>query len=77
MIKKIEFITIDDIKEFVDIASRYGDTLCVKSQHYIVPACSLIGVMSLDLSKPVKLSFENELVSAISLDFKKWLLEER
>lgn len=75
MIKKIELITINDIKDFVNIAGRYGDKLCVKSDHYIVPACSLMSVMSLDLSKPVKLSFDDEIVSAILLDFKKWIVE--
>ncbi len=77
MIKKIKLVTINDIKEFANIASRYGDKLSVKSEHYVVPACSIMSLMSLNLSNPVKLSFDEDYISAIMLDFKKWIVEDR
>ncbi len=76
MVKKIKLVTVDDVKEFTNIASRYGDKLTIKTDRYIVPACSLMSVISLDLTKPVKLSFDGDYISAIMLDFKKWIAEE-
>lgn len=75
MTKKIKLETIADIKEFVNIASRYGDKLCIKSGYYVVPACSLMSIIALDLSNPVKMCFDDGYTSAIVLDFKKWLVE--
>lgn len=75
MTRKIKLITIEDIKEFTNVASRYGDMLTIKADRYIVPACSLMSVISLNLSEPVKLCFDDEYVNAIALDFKKWIVE--
>ena len=76
MIKKIRLVTINDIKEFTNTASKYGEALSVKSGHYVVPACSLMSVISLNLSEPVKISFDEAYTSDISLDFGKWIVEE-
>lgn len=75
MKKNIMLVTIEDIKEFTNIASRYGDMLTIKSGRYVVPACSIMSVMSLNLSEPVRLCFDDEYVNAIALDFKKWIVE--
>ena len=76
VVKKIKLETISDIKEFVNVASRYGDSLALKSGNYIVPACSIMSVISLDLTNPVKLCFDESIISAIMLDFKEWIVNE-
>lgn len=71
--RDIKLVTIADVKEFVNIASRYSD-LTVKQNRFIVSASSLMGMFSLDLSNPVKLCFDKDIVQAIELDFNRWLV---
>lgn len=50
--------TIDEVKEFVSIVSEYSCTTTLQSGKYMVDAKSILGVFSLDVSKPVKLIVE-------------------
>ena len=55
--------SVDKVKKFVRIMSEIEDNIDLVSGRYIVDAKSLLGVFSLDLSKPIKLEFngtENE-----------------
>lgn len=73
MTRVINIVTIKDIKEFVNVARDYGDDIIVKSGQYAVPACSLMGLMSIDLSKPVKISFPDEIENRVDNDFGTWI----
>lgn len=46
---------IQDIKDFVNIASKYEGPIILKSGVYEVDAKSLLGILSLDLTKSVEL----------------------
>ncbi len=41
------------VKEFVDITQSYKCEILLKSGKYVVDAKSILGIFSLDLSKPV------------------------
>ena len=70
---KIEFYK--DIKNFVDLSSKYGDDLVVRGRNYEFPACSLMSVMSLvDLSDGVKIQFPECQLDNILKDFGKWMV---
>lgn len=74
--RRVMIETYKDIKQFVTIASKYGDDLIVKSGHYSFPACSLMSVMSLvDLSETVKIQFAGSIEEQVLLDFDKWIVE--
>lgn len=49
---------VSSVKDFVNIAMRYKCTATMVSNAYTVDAKSIMGLLSLDLSKPVKLILE-------------------
>ncbi len=67
---KIQLNSIEDVKEFVNIANSYEHDCDLVSGRYAVDAKSIMGIFSLDLSKPLNLvvhgdgSTENELIEA-------------
>ena len=52
--------TIDDIKLFASAAAAVGAELDLSSGRYVVDAKSIMGIFSLDLSKPITLSVPEE-----------------
>lgn len=51
---KIQLITIEDVRNFVTNANMQMCDADVVSGRYIIDAKSLLGIFSLDLSKPVE-----------------------
>lgn len=49
----IAFSQVTQVKEFVDLVSRYDFDVDLVSERYTVDAKSMLGIYSLDLSKPV------------------------
>lgn len=68
----IKLPTVGDVKEFVQIMSKCSKTSDIVSGRYTVDARSLMGIFSLDLSKPIDLVIhgdEDEVAETIaSLD---------
>lgn len=61
MIKKfLNLNSIDSVKEFVNIVTRYSFELDLGSGRYIIDAKSIMGIFSLDLSKPIELTIHAE-----------------
>ena len=48
--------TIDDVKRFVNIVNKYDFDVDLVSGRYAIDAKSIMGIFSLDLSKPIKLN---------------------
>ncbi|NLY42372.1 MAG: HPr family phosphocarrier protein, partial [Clostridiaceae bacterium] len=46
--------SITDVKDFVNIVNRYDFDVDLSSGRYVVDAKSIMGIFSLDLSKPIK-----------------------
>lgn len=44
---------INDVKDFVNIVSKYDFEIDLTSGRYVVDAKSIMGIFSLDLSKPI------------------------
>lgn len=53
--KYIKFNTIDDVKSFVAVTSTKEYEITLESDKYIVDAKSIVGILSLDLTKPLKM----------------------
>lgn len=53
---KIQLTTINDIKNFVNTVSRYEFAIDLSSGRYTVDGKSIMGIFSLDLSKPISLA---------------------
>lgn len=46
--------SINDVKDFVNIVNKYDFDIDLSSGRYIVDAKSIMGIFSLDLSKPIR-----------------------
>ena len=46
--------SITDVKDFVNIVSKFDFDVDLSSGRYVVDAKSIMGIFSLDLSKPIK-----------------------
>ena len=51
---------IDDVKNFVNTIMRFDFDIDLKSGRYAVDAKSIMGIFSLDLSKPIDLNIHAE-----------------
>ena len=67
---KIQLNAINDVKEFVNTVMRFNYDIDLVSGRYAIDAKSIMGIFSLDLSKPIELVAHtedpDELVKAIS-----------
>ncbi|MCI9274024.1 MAG: HPr family phosphocarrier protein [Clostridiales bacterium] len=52
--------SIDTVKKFVSLASQYDFPISLLSDKYKVDAKSIMGIFSLDLSKPVEMQIEKD-----------------
>ena len=51
----IKLDSIDRVKEFVRIITAFDNAFDLRSGRYTVDATSILGIFSLDLSKPIEL----------------------
>ena len=52
--------SINDVKNFVNIVTKYDFEIDLTSGRYVVDAKSIMGIFSLDLSKPIKVEAHSE-----------------
>lgn len=57
---KIMLNTINDVKNFVELANRYDFDVDLVSGRYAVDAKSIMGIFSLDLTKPIQVEAHTE-----------------
>lgn len=65
---------ITDIRDFVNLASKCGDDVVVKSGHYSVSAKSIMALFSLDLDKPLKVEFYGDVPREVKEGIKKFII---
>lgn len=73
----VDLNKVEDVKEFARIAGLYDANIVVSNQNrnYIVDGSSLMGLFSLDLSKPVVVHTEVvEVGEALKKDIKKFVI---
>lgn len=56
----IELNTIDKVKKFVSLISAFEGDFDILAGRYIIDAKSILGIFSVDLSKPLTLRIEQE-----------------
>ena len=52
--------SINDVKNFVNTVNKYDFDVDLTSGRYVVDAKSIMGIFSLDLSKPIKVEVRDE-----------------
>lgn len=64
--------TINDVKNFVNIVSKYDFEVDLTSGRYVIDAKSIMGIFSLDLSKPIKLEAQCSEDSEFATEIKQF-----
>ncbi len=57
---RIELDTIEKVKKFVSLISVFEGDFDILAGRYIIDAKSILGIFSVDLSKPLTLRIEQE-----------------
>ena len=57
---KISLDSIDKVKEFVQTITLFDNDFDMRSGRYTIDAKSILGIFSLDLSKPIELDIYGE-----------------
>ena len=57
---QISLNSIDKVKSFVNEISKYNFDFDLISGRYVIDAKSIMGIFSLDLSKPIQLNIHDE-----------------
>ena len=68
--------TINDVKSFVTVVSQCDYDVDLISGRYAVDAKSIMGIFSLDLSKPIKLEAHTDDASEFFAQIKQFIVEE-
>lgn len=65
--------TFERVKNFVNLVSKYESNFDISSGRYMIDAKSIMGIFSMDLSKPVTLQIHDDKVDVN--DFKDYLIK--
>ena len=65
--------SINDIKVFVNIVNKYEFDVDLTSGRYVVDAKSIMGIFSLDLSKPIKIDVHSDDADAFIEEIKNYI----
>ena len=57
---KVNLNSIDSVKEFVNVVAKFDIDMELVSGRYVIDAKSIMGIFSLDLSKPVEFTIHAE-----------------
>ena len=66
---------INDVKEFVNIVMKYDFDIDLVSGRYAIDAKSIMGIFSLDLSKPIQLNAHTDDAEDLLKDLNKIIVK--
>ena len=67
--------SIIDVKEFVNIVNKCPYDIDLSSSRYVVDAKSIMGIFSLDLSKPIKVDVHSDDCDELMAELKKYMID--
>ncbi len=66
----------DDVKKFVDIVGRYPYDIDLRSGRYVVDAKSLLGIFSIDLSKPITMTIYSDNCNDLLEEIRPYIIRD-
>lgn len=66
---------INDVKEFVNIVTKYDFDIDLTSGRYVVDAKSIMGIFSLDLTKTITAEVHSDDCEELEKEVKKFLID--
>ncbi|MDD3193139.1 MAG: HPr family phosphocarrier protein [Oscillospiraceae bacterium] len=73
--KTISLNTIVDVKEFVNTVARYDFEVDLVSGRYHIDGKSIMGIFSLDLSKPIKMEIHSDHCDEFLKEMQRFIVE--
>ncbi len=70
---KINLAAINDVKDFVNMVMKYDFDVDLVSGRYAIDAKSIMGIFSLDLSKPIELKAHTDEPGSFAQEIEKYL----
>lgn len=70
----IKLSSIEDVRNFVNIVSKFNMDIDLMSGRYVVDAKSIMGIFSLDLLKPIKLTCHSDDADALMAEIKPYII---
>lgn len=71
---KISLAAINDVKDFVNMVMKYDFDVDLVSGRYAVDAKSIMGIFSLDLSKPIELKAHTDEPGYFDKEIEKYIV---
>ena len=67
--------SINNVKDFVNVVSKYDFDVDLTSGRYVVDAKSIMGIFSLDLSQPIKVEVHSDDCDKFMEELKDFIVE--
>lgn len=72
---KVSLFSNTDVKDFVNIVSKYDFDIDLVSGRYVVDAKSIMGIFSLDLTKPIQVDLHTDNADKIIEELKPYTVQ--
>lgn len=70
----VSLASINDVKVFVNVVSKYDFDVDLISGRYVVDAKSIMGIFSLDLTQPIDVEVHSEDCDAFMGEIKQFII---
>ena len=71
----IKLATISDVRDFVNAVASFEDEIDLQSGRYVVDGKSIMGIFSLDLLSPIKLTVYSDKPEALLTKIERFIVE--
>lgn len=71
----IKLATISDVRDFVNAVASFDDEIDLQSGRYIVDGKSIMGIFSLDLLSPIKLTVYSDKPEALLTKIERFIVK--
>lgn len=72
---KIRLSSIQDVRDFVEIVTRYDMEIDLSSGRYVVDAKSIMGIFSLDLMNEITLTAHSDNTEKLFEELKRFMVD--
>ncbi len=72
---KIRLSSIQDVRDFVEIVTRYDMEIDLSSGRYVVDAKSIMGIFSLDLMNTITLTAHSDNTEKLFEELKRFMVD--
>ena len=70
----IKLSLVENVNNFVNIVTRYPFEMDLRAGRHVVDAKSILGIFSLDLSKPISLEIYSDDCADLMEDIKRYMI---